>query len=604
VKDEAIIMPSSPPAGAVSFFRYYHGGICDHFYTTNWGELGHGKHGWNYEKTEGRIYKTQVSGTVPLYRWWNGKDHFYTGESRSFRNHGYESEGVAGYCFPRELGSKTIPLYRWYMGGSCNNHFYTTSDTEGRRSGYKSEGVVCYVVKDDCNNKCDVCPPLLEYKNAAFDCRDRITKAKNNAQNVKDKIDVMHQLSVKAKSAQDTIAKIDRFMKANSHIISKIPKVGRLVIKVWKSLDKFGDVIDKIGSKEPQLAKLKARLGDGIKALNFAEHKVDMSGKIAHQGRNALLKASEVACCSSIDLTASNNGLTSARIRTATKAMDTCATFNINVVLPSIDPDLPNVIGAIADIVERVRKWIEDIKNAILRDADYFMCCENFGRFLGDVAEVFGDLVGLVTCVETGAMGGILDESFDVLLKSLSPLFDGVNNQIRMYNRLTTEFEKSVSVKVLGFKTSSENVQHKILGCKVDLPNIIPFSSIDISADVTVPKLSEINFAFGDGQFNVQKVFGNIAAECEEAGKALVTMDKFDCCDIAPRYPDGTTCLQGTSCKACKNSATFWSGPFTFKCGKEPCWRGGTTCGAGTTCGICCSGADCPWYQFGVCTCK
>jgi len=190
------------------------------------------------------------------------------------------------------------------------------------------------------------------------------------------------------------------------------------------------------------------------------------------------------------------------------------------------------------------------------------------------------------------------------LLKSLSPLFDGVNNQIRKFNRFTTEFEKSVSVKVLGFKTSSENVQHKILGCKVEMPNIIPFSSIDISAAVTMPKLSEINFAFGDGQFNVKKVFGNIAAECEEAGNALVNMDKFDCCDIAPRYPDGTTCLIGTSCNACKNPATWWTGAVMTKCGKEPCWRGGTTCGSGTTCNSCCSGADCPWYQFGICTCK
>ena len=137
----------TPPAGAVSFFRYYNGGICDHFYTTNWGELGRGKAGWNYEKTEGRIYSSRVSGTVPLYRWWNGKDHFYTGQSLSFRNHGYTSGGVAGYCFPGDLGSRTIPLYRWYHGGRCNNHFYTTSYTEGRRSGYKYEGVVCYVVK-------------------------------------------------------------------------------------------------------------------------------------------------------------------------------------------------------------------------------------------------------------------------------------------------------------------------------------------------------------------------------------------------------------------------------------------------------------------------
>jgi len=262
------------------------------------------------------------------------------------------------------------------------------------------------------------------------------------------------------------------------------------------------------------------------------------------------------------------------------------------------------VIGAIADVVERVRKWIEDLKNAILRDADYFMCCEGFGRFLGDVAEVFSDLVGMVSCVGTGAMGGILDESFDVLLSRLRPLFDGVNNQIRRYNRYTSEFEKSVSVQVLRFRTSSQNVQHKILGCRVELPNINPFSNLHIRAGVTMQKLSEIRFASGDGQFNVDKVFGNIGAECKEAGNALATMDKFDCCDIARRYPDGTTCLMGTSCNACQNSATWWSAAFMTKCGKEPCWGGGTVCGAGTTCGSCCSGAHCPWYWAGVCRCK
>jgi len=460
--------------------------------------------------------------------------------------------------------------------------------------------------QNGCNKKpkCDVCQPLLNYRNAATVCRDRITKAKNNAQDVKDKIDVLHGFSKKAKSAQNSIATIDRFMRANSWIIGKIPKVGRLIIKVSNSLDKFGDVLKKIGDKEPALAKLKARLANGIKKLNSASQTVDKSRKIADQGRNALIIASDfaAACCSSIDLSARNNALTSAVVRTATNAMNTCATFNINVVLPSINPDFINVIGAIADVVEHVRKWIEDVKNAILRDADTFMCCEDFGRFLGDVAEVFGDLVGLVTCAESGAMGGILDESFNVLLKSLSPLFDGVNNQIKKYNRFTTEFEKRVSVKVLGFQTSVQSIQLKVLGCKVEMQNINPFSSIDISAGITMPKLSEINFAFGDGQFNVQRVFGNIVAECKDSANALVTMDRVECCDIAPKFPDGTTC--GFSCSGCKNPATYWPAAVATKCGREPCWRGGSVCGMGTTCNSCCRGSQCPWYWFGVCKCK
>jgi len=80
-----------------------------------------------------------------VYRWWNGVDHFYTQESRSFN--GFISEGVAGYCYPNDRGSKTIPLYRFYYHTPCYNHFYTTSYNEGKRAGYKYEGVVCYVLK-------------------------------------------------------------------------------------------------------------------------------------------------------------------------------------------------------------------------------------------------------------------------------------------------------------------------------------------------------------------------------------------------------------------------------------------------------------------------
>jgi len=502
------------------------------------------------------------------------EDHHYRGRKRTF------SEGQA-----RRLHT-AVPW--WFNSFTWNN----------RISSWKCS------CPQACNKRCDVCSPLLEYKNAADSCYGRITKAKNNAQDVKDNIDVMHFISQKAKSAQDTIAKIDRFMRHNSHIISKIPKVGRLAIQVTNSLKKFGDVMHIIGSKEPQLAKLKAGLKKGIRTLDVARNTVLLSRNIADRGRHVLKTSSSLACCSSIRVTASNKVLTSSAIRTATQVMHTCNRFNINVVLPSIKADLLNVIGAIADVVERVRKWIEDIRDAILRDANYFICCESFGRYLGDVAKVFSNLYGLVTCVGTGAMGGILDQSFDVLLKKLRPLFDGVNNQISKYNRFTREFGKSVRVKVLGFKTSSRSVQHQIRGCTVELPNINLFSSIDISADVTMPQLSGITFAFGDGQFNVKKVFGNIGAECEKAGKALVTLNKVDCCDIAQRYPDGTTCLMGTSCKACKNSATWWSGAFMTKCGREPCWGRGKHCGAGTTCNSCCSGADCDWWWAGVCKCK
>jgi len=110
--------------------------------------LGRGsKDSWLYEGVQCKLYPSKVPGTIPLYRWWNGLDHFYTSERRSFNNLGFKSEGVAGYCYPRDRGSQTIPLYRWYYHGTCYNHFYTTSYSEGKGSGYKYEGIVCYVLK-------------------------------------------------------------------------------------------------------------------------------------------------------------------------------------------------------------------------------------------------------------------------------------------------------------------------------------------------------------------------------------------------------------------------------------------------------------------------
>ncbi len=61
-------------AGTVPFYRYWNG--ADHFYTTNINEIGTstpghlGRHGYTSEGTAGRIHKTQVSGTIPLYRYW------------------------------------------------------------------------------------------------------------------------------------------------------------------------------------------------------------------------------------------------------------------------------------------------------------------------------------------------------------------------------------------------------------------------------------------------------------------------------------------------------------------------------------------------------
>jgi len=129
------------PVGTSPIFRYYNG--SDHFYTSNWGELGHGNSGYVLEGIAFYANTTQASGTVPVYRYYNGKDHFFTtnwGELGGGRS-GYTYEGIGFYAFASQV-SGTVPVYRYYNG----EHFYTTNWGElgGGRSGYTYEGVGFY----------------------------------------------------------------------------------------------------------------------------------------------------------------------------------------------------------------------------------------------------------------------------------------------------------------------------------------------------------------------------------------------------------------------------------------------------------------------------
>ena len=95
---------------------------------------------------------TQASGSVPLYRLWNGTvgDHFYTtssAEVNSVENSGYVYEGVAAYVFPTQA-SGFVPLYRYY-NSTVGDHFYIigSANTNPAPSffGYVYEGIAAYV---------------------------------------------------------------------------------------------------------------------------------------------------------------------------------------------------------------------------------------------------------------------------------------------------------------------------------------------------------------------------------------------------------------------------------------------------------------------------
>jgi hypothetical protein len=86
----------------------------------------------------------------PLYRFFNGRDHFY--DNNSGTPGGYTAEGVAGYMHDKQTfdlndAARTTALYRIYNPWT-GDHFYTDNKAERDgvlNSGYRDEGIVGYV---------------------------------------------------------------------------------------------------------------------------------------------------------------------------------------------------------------------------------------------------------------------------------------------------------------------------------------------------------------------------------------------------------------------------------------------------------------------------
>jgi len=149
-------------AKPVALHRYYNKKTGDHFYTTNWGEIGAGKHGYVYEGIATYVFTDalQAKGLVPLYRWFNpfSGDHFYSTnlDSASTQNPkspwttvvrggrltgpGWRWEGIQAFVFKKQVPG-TVPMYRLWNG---RDHLYTTNYKESLKVvkfGYRSEGV-------------------------------------------------------------------------------------------------------------------------------------------------------------------------------------------------------------------------------------------------------------------------------------------------------------------------------------------------------------------------------------------------------------------------------------------------------------------------------
>jgi len=99
--------------GSVPLYRYWKEHGSDHFYTTNANEIGTttpgkiGNDGYKFEGIAGYCFSTRVAGTVPFYRYWKSSitDHFYTtnwaelGKGKD----GWEFQGVQCYVFARTV---------------------------------------------------------------------------------------------------------------------------------------------------------------------------------------------------------------------------------------------------------------------------------------------------------------------------------------------------------------------------------------------------------------------------------------------------------------------------------------------------------------------
>ena len=145
-----LIAVSSPVTLSVPLFRYWNAAATDHFYTTNWAELGSGKYGWVFEGIQCYTYPKAVLGSLPLHRYWNpgNGDHFYTTNFAELGNgkYGWGYEGVQCHVFALPAVGR-VPLYR-YWNAAVGDHFYTTnwSELQWGKYGWVFEGIQCWVV--------------------------------------------------------------------------------------------------------------------------------------------------------------------------------------------------------------------------------------------------------------------------------------------------------------------------------------------------------------------------------------------------------------------------------------------------------------------------
>ncbi|AZA52315.1 MAC/perforin domain-containing protein [Chryseobacterium sp. G0201] len=114
----------------IPIYRYFNG--TDHYYTRTSGNYS----GYNFEGIEFNAFLYKAPNTIPIYRYWNGKDHYYTRTPGYYS--GYSDEGIEFNAFATQQPN-TVPIYRYWNG---KDHYYSKSSI--RPSGYVYEGIEFY----------------------------------------------------------------------------------------------------------------------------------------------------------------------------------------------------------------------------------------------------------------------------------------------------------------------------------------------------------------------------------------------------------------------------------------------------------------------------
>lgn len=140
--EKDLLSRSSPLAPVYRFINEHNG---EHFYTLDTSEAAYiSNRGWKYE---GIAFDASPTTGKPVYRVYNGRNHFYTVDfaerTNAINNLGYRDEGTRFYVSESET---SIPVYRLYGKGE---HFYTTSSSERdaavSKYGYRYEGERFYL---------------------------------------------------------------------------------------------------------------------------------------------------------------------------------------------------------------------------------------------------------------------------------------------------------------------------------------------------------------------------------------------------------------------------------------------------------------------------